>query len=459
MFETNRHQGVGVVGAGLVGCLTALAFARKGFSVTLFEMRPEPERNSGVSTVGSAKSINLAVSDRGIAALKSVDSAIVDRLMEHVIPMYGRMIHKTNGVSESQRYGLFGESINSIDRGYLNEFLLDEIRHEDIKVLFNHKLVSVTNLDESPEMTFVERELGECKSFHFDYVVGCDGAHSQFRYQMQKSMRMDFAQEYIDMQYLELVIPAGDNGFQLDPNHLHIWPRNDYMLIALANKDGSFTSTFFSPWHVIDAIKTADEFDSFFRANFPDAYELIGRENLEQVFTTNPRGLLMQVSVYPYHHSGGRALVIGDAAHSMVPFYGQGMNCGFEDVRVLMELLDENNCDVGAAFSAYSAARKRDLDTIGRLALANYHEMSLKVTNRFYLMRKLVDYVLGKYVNGRFFQWVPMYLMISFRSDISYSRAVEIEVSQKRFLQRIQWTAAAVAVACGVAKVWERVRR
>lgn len=458
MFEdSNNHQGIGIVGAGLVGCLTALAFASKGFSVTLFELRSDPAESTGNS---AAKSINLAVSDRGIRALKYVDEEMTNRLMEHVIPMTGRMIHKLKGDPESQVYGLFGESINSIDRGYLNEFLLEEIRHSgEINVLFNHKLEKIENLSSAcPKLTFTAE--GESKSFEFDYIVGCDGSHSQFRYQLQKSMRMNISQEYIDMQYMELVIPAGSNGeHQIDTNHLHIWPRNEHMLIALPNKDGSFTSTFFSPWSLVEGFRSAAEFVTFFKLNFPDATKLLGEEQLSQVFTLNPRGSLLQVNAYPYHNSNGRALIIGDAAHSMVPFYGQGMNCGFEDARILMELIEENNYDVLAAFKQYSVVRKADLDTISRLALANYHEMSLKVVNRFYLLRKQVDYYLGKYLSGGWFQWIPMYTMISFRGDIPYSKAVEIEHKQAVFLNNVQlgiWGTAAVYGLIKAIQLWDK---
>lgn len=200
------HQGVGIIGAGLVGCLSALAFAAKGYSVTIFELRDDP--SALPSKERNLRSINLAVSDRGIRALNYVDKEMANRVLENVIPMYGRMIHDLLGNQESQQYGLFGESINSIDRSFLNDSLLDEIkRHDGIKILFNHKLVSVEGMkpDETPKIS-LESE-GELKSYEFDFLVGADGAHSQFRYQLQKSMRMNFTQNYIDMQYLELSIP------------------------------------------------------------------------------------------------------------------------------------------------------------------------------------------------------------------------------------------------------------
>lgn len=456
------QQGVGIVGAGLVGCLAALAFAAKGYSVTLFELRPDPRETAGNRNL---RSINLAVSDRGIRALKYVDEEMATRVLENVIPMHGRMIHDLSGNQESQIYGLFGESINSIDRSFLNDSLLDEIRHsENIKLLFNNKLVKIEDLDKVPKMTFQETK-GEIKSYEFDYVVGADGSHSQFRYQLQRSMRMNFSQEYIDMQYLELSIPPkkslledDDDRFSYSPNHLHIWPRHKFMLIALANKDGSFTSTFFSPWEVIELFKNDDEFVDFFRENFIDAVDLVGEEGLRYAFNSQPRGSLMQVNAYPYHHPNGRALIIGDAAHLMVPFYGQGMNCGFEDVRVLMELIDSKG-DISEAFKVYSDVRKKDLQTICKLAMDNYHEMSSKVTSKWYLLRKRIDYALGKYGNGKYFQWIPMYTMISFRGDIPYSKAVEIEERQAKILGRLEMGTIGIFTVVGIAKFvqwWKR---
>lgn len=468
--KENSHQGVGIVGAGLVGCLAALAFAAKGYSVTLFEGRPDPAENKNAR---SLRSINLAVSDRGIRALKYVDNEIATRILEHVIPMKGRMIHHRSGTQESQLYGLYGEAINSIDRGYLNDYLLDEIRHLDINVLFNHKLIKLSNLSNestTPTISFLDTTLPEgenIKSFEFDYIVGADGAHSQFRYQMQKSMRMNFSQEYIDMQYLELYIPPNDSPnasskFHLNENHLHIWPRKEFMLIALANEDGSFTSTFFSPWSVIESIKTGVEFVEFFKENFPDAVELIGEQRLLDTYENNPRGSLMQVSVYPYNDPTGRAIIIGDAAHLMVPFYGQGMNCGFEDVRVLMELIEKNNNNIPAAFKQYSETRHEDLKVICKLALDNYYEMSSKVTNIWYLLRKKLDYVLGKYFNGSLISWIPMYTMISFRGDIPYSKAAAIERKQSRILNQLQIGTISTIIAVGVFKAvnyWQKLNK
>lgn len=465
-----EQKSVAVVGAGLVGCLAALAFSAKGYKVTVFEMRQDPRND--VENKKSLRSINLAVSDRGIRAMKYVDEAMTNRIMEHVIPMKGRMIHDATGTKqESQIYGLFGESINSIDRLFLNVCLLNEIDSANVVLKFGHKLVGLGNVvveDERPYLEFQTAE-SQTERFSFDFIVGADGAHSQFRYQLQKQMRMDFSQKYIDMQYMELSIPPVEGKgpdsperFAIDPNHLHIWPRKDYMLIALANGDGSFTSTFFSPWGVIESIHSDDEYVKFFEKNFPDAYKLIGEEGLRRAFNSKIRGSLMQVGMNPYTSPNNSAIVIGDAAHSMVPFYGQGMNCGFEDVHVLMKLIDENEGNTQLAVSKYTEARTEDLQTICKLALDNYYEMSTKVIDPFYLFRKKIDFFLGKYVHGGVFTWIPMYTMISFRGDIRYSDAVRIEKRQRRVLNWIEYIAVGSAAVYGIAKAaqaWDRFRR
>ncbi|KAK6464428.1 kynurenine 3-monooxygenase mitochondrial precursor [Scheffersomyces coipomensis] len=449
---------VAIVGGGLVGCLAALAFQTKGYNVTLYDLRPDPTLITDRSRK-NLRSINLAVSNRGIRALQYVDEDMAQRILQHIIPMKGRMIHdKTGTKQESQLYGLFGESINSIDRSFLNECLIKELKEAKVNIHFNHKLTKVSGLgrqDELITLSFVN-DNHEFITAKFDYLIGADGAHSQVRYQMQPSMRMNFSQKYIDMQYLELYIPPNEDPeaqskFSIDANHLHIWPRHNFMLIALANKDGSFTSTFFSPWSVIESIKSSDEFVTFFASNFPDAFKLIGEEQLKSVFENNPRGSLMQVDVYPYSDPLGKSLLIGDAAHSMVPFYGQGMNCGFEDVRVLMELLEKNENNVTTTFQQYSDVRKKDLDAICKLALDNYYEMSSKVTNVWYLLRKKLDYTLGRYLNGRLIQWLPLYTMISFRDDIPYAKAIAIEKRQARILNRIEYgTIGAIGIFAAV---------
>lgn len=465
-----NSQSVGIVGGGSVGCLTALAFAAKGYSVSLFERRPNPRKGT---TVKDLVSINLAVSERGLEALRYVNDGLAQRVLDNSIPMKGRMIHdRTGRKQKSIIYGLFGECIRSIDRFLLNNLLLEELENQEIKVYFDHKFIELDRYEPdaiSHRIKFMDLSLNETdktRSYEFDFVIGADGAHSQFRYQLQKQMRMDYSQKYIDMQYLELHIdPATkEEGkkFRLDPNHLHIWPRKTYMLIALPNTDGSFMCTYFSPWCQMESFKNTDEFVSFFKNTFPDAYELMGEDHIKSAFTNHKRGYLMQTSAYPYHHPLGRALIIGDAAHLMVPFYGQGLNCGFEDVHFLMKLIDKHPGNLIQSFKRYSEQRKPDLDTICHLAMQNYFEMALKVTQASYLFRKKLDYFLGKYVSGRFITWLPMYTMISFRADIPYSRALVIDKRQSCILNVLEKGSIITILTLGVIKfseVWKNLSR
>lgn len=420
-----------VIGAGLVGCLAALGFAKKGYKVQLYEGRPDlrlPEEQAKTSL----RSINLAVSARGILAMKSIDNDMAERVLRDLIPMSGRMIHDLDGSQTSQKYGLYGESINSINRALLNRSLLDELDNVGVQTFFNHKLIRADLKGEGrPRLLFKTLE-GENIKKEVDVVIGADGSYSSMRNQLQRAIQMDFSQQYIDHYYLELKIGATkDNLFALDPNHLHIWPRHDFMLIALANGDKTFTSTLFAPRAIFDELDESwEKFKEFFTRQFPDATSLIGLESLKSSFENNPRGSLVSVKCNPYN-AGGKAIIIGDAAHSMVPFYGQGMNCGFEDVRKLLECLNECNFDFENGFNLYSSTRHQDLVSIVELSMRNYVEMRHSVTSSLYLLRKSVDSLLSRLMGDT---WLPLYTMVSFRPDIPYSRAVRQEQRQKKLI-------------------------
>ncbi|SCU79048.1 LAMI_0A07096g1_1 [Lachancea mirantina] len=449
---------VAVIGAGLVGCLASIALAKRGYKVTLFEYREDPRLTS--TTDRNLRSINLAISARGISSLEYVDKDVCDRVLEGIIPMKGRMIHDTKGNQEAQNYGLFGECINSIDRAVLNSRLLNELDAlENVEVKFGYKLVRINFGDIKQNCIFKTRQNAE-ESFEFDFVVGSDGAYSTVRAQMQHAVRMDYSQEYIDTCYIELYIPPAKTfnddfrgPFSISPNHLHIWPRHNYMLIALANSDGSFTSTFFGPWSLVETLNSKSKIEQFFFANFPDAAHLMGLDHAVQAFLNHPKGALMCVECKPYHVPGGKAILIGDAAHSMVPFYGQGMNCGFEDIKVLMNLLDSQS--PAEAFESYSQQRHKDLVAIIELAKANYKEMSHKVTSKAFLLRKKLDSILARVLKGK---WLPLYTMVSFRADIPYHKAIEIEKRQMKILNFIQAILLALTAA-GTIRAFSRLRR
>lgn len=397
------------------------------------------------------RSINLAVSDRGINALKYVDSNLADTVLSKVIPMTGRMIHDLEGNLQSQNYGLNGtEAINSIDRSYLNELLLNEVEKKGIELKFNHKLEKL-DLKGKPTLVFSNDETVET-----DFIIGADGSFSKVRQNLQKFTRMDYHQEYIDCAYLELSIPPNKdskNKFSLDKNHLHIWPRDRFMLIALPNLDGSFTSTFFAPWEIINSLNTDNSVLEFFNKYFKDSVNLIGEDKLTFAFKNHPKGKLLSLNCNPYHFDD-KAIIIGDAAHSMVPFYGQGMNCGFEDVFVLLKILESQD-NIGEAFKLYSETRHEDLEAIIELAKENYKEMSHKVNSKLFLFRKQLDFLLTRILKDK---WLPLYTMVSFRSDISYSKAVKTHKRQGKILKYIQSAAIGLVIvgAAKFARYWHR---
>lgn len=441
-------QSVAIIGTGPVGSLAALGFAQQSYKVTLFDFRPDPREMHD----SNIRSINLAVSDRGIEAMKYVDPDMTKRILKGIIPMYGRMIHDLEGNQESQKYGLYGQHINSIDRSKLNNDLINELdifnkcHHENnISTNFKCKFVSmrVDKKQDNVEIEYIDPQ--KVRTFaKFDFVIGADGCYSKVRNALMKYVRMDYTQKYIDMCYLELSIPPGkDNAFLIDANHLHIWPRKDFMLIALPNADGSFTSTFFGPWKMTESLNSKEAVDKFFNKNFPDAVPLIGIDKIEDAFMNHPRSALMHVTCSTYHYSD-KCIIIGDAAHSMVPFYGQGMNCGFEDIRILLELLDKYHQNRKKAFEEYSTTRHKNLLAILKLALDNFSEMSTKVQSPIFLMRKKIDGVLGRLFTN---YWIPLYTMVSFRADIPYAECIRIEKRQQHILECINYVAGACIAA------------
>ncbi|KAA1474919.1 FAD/NAD-P-binding domain-containing protein [Dentipellis sp. KUC8613] len=479
-----------VVGAGPVGCLAAVSLAKQGWQIDIYEARPDIRLPSS-KAAAQQRSINLAISSRGIAALKAIDPAAAGRILDSVIPMRGRMIHDVRGNTHSQPYDPNGQCINSIDRALLNESLLEEaLAVPGLRIFFRHKIIAI-DFDRR-NMTVRDLETGEDSEVSFHLCIGADGTHSVVRRQLMRVVRMDYRQEYIPHDYLELKISPGksDEGnpvFLLDPNHLHIWPRHSFMLIALPNKDMSFTCTLFAPVEEFERLDGRTATLTWFRTQFPDALALIGEEALWSSFEHNPRSSLMTVKARPYHYQD-RAILLGDAAHSMVPFYGQGLNCGLEDVRVLDIYLKEAGVDpadvpdsssavdgrLAAALSRYSDIRHEDLVAICDLAMDNYVEMRHAVTTATYLLRKTVDNIffslssrkqitldtLGSLLSTTAFParepggWIPLYTMVTFRPDISYATAKEKAVRQTRALAVAGIFGSVILGATGIGLTW-----
>ncbi|RKP40140.1 hypothetical protein BJ085DRAFT_43701 [Dimargaris cristalligena] len=464
-----------IVGAGPVGSLAAIYFAQRGWWVDLYEARPDMRRPATTTTATanpaqSQRSINLALSVRGLSALHQTGLGLDAEIMDLAIPMRGRMIHDLAGQQTSQVYSVFGYCINSVDRAGLNIKLLDSVEaFGNVRIHFNHAL-QTCDLDRR-EATFMNKSTGEHLTVQADLIVGADGSYSTCRRQLMRRTRMDYTQEYITHGYRELTIPPlenedGSTDFRMNRNHLHIWPRHTFMMIALPNLDQSFTCTLFMPYEKFEEITTEAELVAFFETFFPDALPLMGRDRLCVDFFTNPRGSLMSVKCHPYHYED-KMVIIGDAAHSMVPFYGQGMNCGFEDVEVLFSILDQHDVvakttgdgdcdrdgDLAQALAEYTEVRHRDAVAICDLAMVNYIEMRSLVTSRRYLLRKTIE----GYLHRWFPRWVvPLYTMVSF-SRTPYHRAILQHDRQTRWLG-YGWLAVTVMAVTGLACVMRRCK-
>lgn len=426
-MTSSENKKITVIGSGLVGSLLSIYLVRRGYSVTVFERRPDMRRNNMVA----GRSINLALSDRGWKGLKGV--GIEEAIRKVAIPMHGRMMHSVNGDLTYQQYGEDGQAIYAISRGVLNCTVMDEAEKHGVKILFNQRC---TGIDlENSIARFEDVTSGEKKEEKSRLIFGADGAFSAVRLQMQlQTDRFQYAQNYLEHGYKELVIPPSPSGgFLMEKNALHIWPRGGYMLIALPNLDGSFTCTLFFPFegdHSFAAIKSKEDCVSFFRKVFPDALELM--PTLAEDFFQNPTGSLVTVKCFPWIHKD-KVCLIGDSAHAIVPFYGQGMNCGFEDCFVLDQLMLKYGDDWSKILPEFQSARKPNADAIAELAVMNFVEMrDLTGSKRFLLQKKIESRFHEKYP----MKWLPLYSQVTF-SDIPYSEALRNGKAQQEIMEKV----------------------
>ncbi|MDH6135643.1 kynurenine 3-monooxygenase [Kitasatospora sp. MAA4] len=406
--KENDH--VAVVGAGLAGCLLACYLARRGYHVDLYERRPDP-RTGGAER---GRSINLALSERGLDALRRI--GLEERIMADALPMRGRMIHPVAGALDYQQYSHDGErAINSISRGALNNALLDAAEAEPgVTVFFRHQL---TGLDPSTGSMTYETPEGELRAVAA-VVLGADGAGSVVRGQLVAQHETEEDVDFLDYGYKELTVPAVDGEFALDPGALHIWPRGTSMMIALPNPDRSFTCTMFWPTGGPDgfaALSSPAAVEDHFRAHYPDLLPLA--PDLVEDYRHNPVGRLGTVRCTPWQ-AHGRVALLGDAAHAIVPFYGQGANCGFEDVVELDRCLAQTGGDWRRALPLFEERRKANTDAIAEMALANFVEMRDKVASPVFRCVKSVEHALERALPGRF---VSRYELVSF-STVPYAQ-------------------------------------
>lgn len=418
---------VTIAGAGLVGSLLSIYLARRGYTVNIFERRPDMRRAS----ISAGRSINLAMSDRGLLALEKV--GLADEIRTISIPMHGRFIHNLDGSTAFQPYGKEGQYINSVSRGTLNARLMDLAEKQGVKIHFEHKLESI---DWKTMTTQYGMPDDQMQSHTSSLFFGADGAFSAARLEHQlKHEKFDYQQYYINCGYKELTIPpAADRSFAMEKNALHIWPRKDYMLIALPNIDHTFTCTLFFPFEgdiTFAGLDTEEKVEQFFKENFADVVPLM--PDLKKEFFSNPTSSLVTVKCYPWIR-GDRFSLIGDAAHAIVPFFGQGMNAGFEDCRVLDELIDQYNEDWSQILPQFQQIRKPDTDAIADLAIGNFTEMSERTANpQFLLQKKIEAYLHEKYPT----EWIPAYSQVTFSPHIRYSEALRRGQQQEAIMQEL----------------------
>jgi kynurenine 3-monooxygenase len=418
-------KNVTIIGAGLVGSVLAIYLVRRGYKVQVYERRGDMRRTDA----GAGRSINLALSDRGIRALEEV--GIMDDIRKICIPMHGRYIHNADGSTAFQAYGKEGQFINSVSRGDLNRKLMDLAEANGADIFFHH---SCKYIDWKERCIEFENRTGDLVAENFQLLFGADGAYSAARLQHQlQHDRFQYDQYYIDFGYKELTIPPSAGGnFRMEKNALHIWPRGNYMLIALPNIDGSFTCTLFFPFEgepSFESLNEAGKLDQFFKNNFSDAYELM--PTLQKDFFNNPTSSLVTVRCFPWVRDDHFAL-IGDAAHAIVPFFGQGMNCGFEDCSVLDKLIGKHDHDWKNIMAEYQSLRKPDGDAIAELALNNFAEMRDKVADKRFLQQKKIEARLSQLYPEK---WIPAYSQVTFSPGIRYSEALERGKKQDGIMQ------------------------
>ena len=419
---------INIVGAGLAGALLSVLLARRGFKVTLYDRRPDPRETSAEG----GRSINLALAARGIHALER--AGVMDHVQPLLIPMRGRMVHDTSGSTALHPYGQREhEVIYSVGRAALNRVLIEEAaRHNTVEMRFEQTCTAaiperdVLRFRDHKNLTEYEAPLAP--------TIATDGAGSAVRTSLARAQQVSVREDWLDHDYKELTIPAQAGRHVLDGKSLHVWPRGGFMLIALPNTDGSFTATLFlarAGQNSFAALSNATAVDEFFRREFADAVPLM--PDLTRDFAEHPQGQLGTVHLTPWH-IGGSVLLLGDAAHAIVPFHGQGMNAAFEDCIVLDGLLDRHDDEWEPLFADFAHARRPNAAAIAEMALENYTEMRDTVLDAGFVRRKAIAMELERRFPDRF---IPRYSMVMFHPEIPYAEAQRRGTVQAEILQAI----------------------
>ncbi|MEZ4740348.1 MAG: NAD(P)/FAD-dependent oxidoreductase [Flavobacteriales bacterium] len=431
-------KNITIVGGGLVGGLLAVFMAKRGHKVDLYERRSDPRKND----VYGGRSINLVVSHRGWTALRA---AGVDKAVEEItVPVYARMTHDRDGTTARHPYSIDNKAIHSVSRGELNCRLLTEAEKlPNVTLHFDHKCVDV-NLD-TATCTFRDELEGDTIAVPADLVLGTDGAYSAVRQEMMKG-RFNFSQEFIEHDYKEIAFgPNADGTPRMDPQCLHIWPRRFFMMMGLANLDGGFTGTLFMPnsgEFSFDGIKDENDLMRFFKEHFADAIPML--PDLKEQYFRNHQSSLVIVRCSPWVHKD-KVVLVGDSAHAIVPFYGEGMNAGFEDCKVLNELLDKHGDDnMAAVLDAYNNERVANGNAIADLSLRNFVEMRDLVADPRFILRKKIE---GRIQQRHPKKWLPLYSQVKF-TDIPYVDALREGQRHDRIMEQ-------VLAMPGIEELWE----
>ncbi|MDX2191076.1 MAG: NAD(P)/FAD-dependent oxidoreductase [Bacteroidota bacterium] len=422
---------ISIIGAGLVGSLLALNLKKLGFEITVYEKRADLRK----SEIGKGRSINLALSTRGLYALSKV--GLEKEVLKMALPMYGRYIHIFNEDVHFTPYSIINEkAIYSISRNQLNQLLINEAEKSGVKFHFQHNL---TKVDFNSNILGFRNESNEYIKVTPEICFGTDGAYSELRNEMIQNDAFNFSQEFLEYGYKEIDLPASELGkWKLPNNGLHIWPRKDFMLIALPNLNGSFTCTLFLKMkgdESFEMISESEVFNDFFKKYFPDAYQCI--PDLWNQFLSNPIGKLVTIKCFPYLKINEESIyyLLGDAAHAIVPFYGQGMNCGFEDVSQLTDMLSEIKLfNWVELFNGHQQKRKPNCDAIAQMALDNFVEMRDLVSD--------IEFIKNKHIESQLKQsfpdlWQTQYELVTFSNE-NYTQALKQGLINKKLVDHIR---------------------
>ena len=427
MASSKSQRKVVIIGAGASGPVMAIFLARRGYDVEIYECRPDLR----LQGAAAGKSVNITLAKRGLLVLDEIGLP-KEELMRHSVPLKGRMVHAGNGRLSFQAYGeTDDEVIHSVLRNDINILLLNllEATQPGVKLFFRHRCVGLDR--NSGTVTIRNEETGEEMRIQPDAVIGADGTFSTVRQQMQKGLRANYSQSFLSAGYRELRVPArADGEYKMNPNGLHVWPRGDGLLLAIPNPDGSFTCTCILPFErerSFATLQTPESVMEFFQTNFTDIVPLI--PHLAEEFMKVQTAGFITTSTSMWHYED-KVVLLGDAVHTVTPFYGQGMNAAFEDCSVLNECIGKYEDDWKTAFAEFQRLRKRHTDALGELSVTNYYELCDKVKMPRVALRKKIDFGLHKLFPKR---WVPLYTMIS-HSTMPYADAIERARKQERIL-------------------------